>query len=1054
MIKPRTGRKSRLLKCLILCLFTISSIFPAFAVNAAMDASASPLSDTQIQLQWSWPMGAVTCSIYRNESTAPIKIVNINTDSNYTSFTDSGLTPETQYSYRLEMKNSANAILDKAEVTAKTLTVSKPVISSAVFNVNAETENEHTITLKWKNGSASAVGAVIKRSDGTELAVLDNVSQYTSGDMVTYSFKDKVTSYGQELQYTITSKDSQGRRSQPSSPVSVIPIKPPEISAVMASGVVTISWPDKTGIENFQLERSKYDGTTWGNWISVNATIPAGTATVTDNLTAAGTYRYRMSAIPTGKYGGTGNISNPIERLTAPANLVCTYTNTGKVSLTWTNDANNKGLIKVEKGTDSGSFTEIATLARNVTSYTDMETLAPGRTYYYRIAAYDSDNNKAVSNIASFSLSEPAAPAGLKVIVVSNRNLRLSWEDKSSNETSFKIERKIGSGSYSEIATTGANVTQYSDTGVFPDTVYTYRVFANNSFGNSATYSNEVTVTASSVSAPESLTVKAVSPTQIDLAWTSSGAGSQKMFIERKLAAEETWSVIAEVASDIRSYSDTGLKENTLYAYRIRAIVSANVYSEYFPSSFQSYGAYTKLAAPDGLTAVVTEYSAIALAWNDHSSETNFIIEKKAGSSSSYYVVVSLPADTKSWTDNDTEPGKTYRYRIQARTSENESDYSTELTITATRIGVPTALAVNEGDDGSVKLTWHDNSDNESGFEIWRMAGSAGTWEKHGTVASNINSYTDTKIESDVPYYYKVRAYISTNSAVSGFSNEVSIVVQLLQAPSDVKAEAVSDTQIRLTWVDNLTGETGFSIERKKQGGTYAEVGRVGANLTNYLDKELEPNTRYYYRVKAYDENKSSEYTQEVYANTKAKVVFSDLASVSWARDAIENMAARGMINGIGGGKYAPLEEITRAQFVSILIRAFNLGDYTASSEFSDVKEGKWYYKELMAAKALGIIASADDTGNFYPEKPIIREDIAVIIGNTLSVVNKQLENADIGILDDFTDWESVSEDALQSMANVYKAEIMVGNGNGTLTPKSTASRAQAAVIIYRIIDR
>jgi hypothetical protein len=545
-------------------------------------------SKTPDHLEWSWMLGAVTCSIYRDGAPAPLKTVNINTDSEYTSYTDSGLTPETQHRYRLEMKDSKNVVIDTAEINAKTLAISKPVIISAEFNVNNLAEKEHTITIKWKNGSTSAVGAIINRSDGTGIAVLDSLSSCTSGDTVTYSFKDTVIAYKQTLQYTVTSTDSQGRKSQPSSPVSVIPIAPPVITAVMNAGTAIISWSDSTGMEYFQLERSKYGSTAWGDWESINNTIPAGAANVSDTLTAAGTYRYRLSAIAAGKYAGAGNISEPVLKLTAPSNLVCAYIDTNKVSLSWTNDANNKGIIKVEKKTGAGSFVEIATLARNITSYTDTGILSTNQTHYYKVTAYDTDNNKAESNTASITLSAPVAPNGLKVTVVSNRNVVLSWEDKSDNETSFKIERRTGTGSFGEIGTTRTNISEYSDSGLTPGDTYTYRVRANNSFGDSTSYSNEVAVTAAYATAPSSLTVKPISPTQIDLSWKYSGSDPVNTIIERKLSADKAWSEIAEAAADIRSYSDTGLKENILYCYRIKALISTNVYSEYYPSSYSS----------------------------------------------------------------------------------------------------------------------------------------------------------------------------------------------------------------------------------------------------------------------------------------------------------------------------------------------------------------------------------------------------------------------------------------------------------------------------------
>jgi hypothetical protein len=61
--------------------------------------------------------------------------------------------------------------------------------------------------------------------------------------------------------------------------------------------------------------------------------------------------------------------------------------------------------------------------------------------------------------------------------------------DKANNEDGFKIERKVGGGTFTQIATVGANITTYSDTGLTRDTRYTYRVRAYNSVGNSA-YSN------------------------------------------------------------------------------------------------------------------------------------------------------------------------------------------------------------------------------------------------------------------------------------------------------------------------------------------------------------------------------------------------------------------------------------------------------------------------------------------------------------------------------------------------------------------------------------
>ncbi len=83
----------------------------------------------------------------------------------------------------------------------------------------------------------------------------------------------------------------------------------------------------------------------------------------------------------------------------------------------------------------------------------------------------------------------------MRPTAVSSSQINLSWTDNATNETGFKIERKTGAGgTYAEIATVGAGVAAYSDTGLTAATTYFYRVRATNAIGDSA-YSNEASAT-------------------------------------------------------------------------------------------------------------------------------------------------------------------------------------------------------------------------------------------------------------------------------------------------------------------------------------------------------------------------------------------------------------------------------------------------------------------------------------------------------------------------------------------------------------------------------
>lgn len=87
----------------------------------------------------------------------------------------------------------------------------------------------------------------------------------------------------------------------------------------------------------------------------------------------------------------------------------------------------------------------------------------------------------------------PLAPTNLTGVLL-NSQVTLSWVDNATNETGFKIERKIGSGTYNLISTVGSNITTYTDASVATGQTYTYRVYSYNAIGNSTNYSNEFTI--------------------------------------------------------------------------------------------------------------------------------------------------------------------------------------------------------------------------------------------------------------------------------------------------------------------------------------------------------------------------------------------------------------------------------------------------------------------------------------------------------------------------------------------------------------------------------
>jgi uncharacterized protein (TIGR02145 family) len=104
-------------------------------------------------------------------------------------------------------------------------------------------------------------------------------------------------------------------------------------------------------------------------------------------------------------------------------------------------------------------------------------------------------NNNCSKNSNGTVSVVPVPPSNLAATIISDSQINLSWTDNSTNETGFKIERKLINGTYSVVNNTPANITSYSDIGLTANTSYTFRIYSYNDVGNSPTYSNEVTIT-------------------------------------------------------------------------------------------------------------------------------------------------------------------------------------------------------------------------------------------------------------------------------------------------------------------------------------------------------------------------------------------------------------------------------------------------------------------------------------------------------------------------------------------------------------------------------
>jgi len=181
-------------------------------------------------------------------------------------------------------------------------------------------------------------------------------------------------------------------------------------------------------------------------------------------------------------------------------------------------------------------------------------------------------------------------------------------------------------------------------------------------------------------------------------------------------------------------------------------------------------------------------------------------------------------------------------------------------------------------------------------------------------------------------------------------------------------------------------------------------------------------------------------------------VTFDDIAS-HWAKSEIEALATKEIILGKSENKFAPEDKVTRAEFAVLVARTLELELKAYEGKFSDVPLSKeWAYAEVEAAARAGIINGSDD-GTFNPDAEITREEIATIVVRAVNYADASLlKNLDTSKV--FSDDANISAFARLSVKQAFALGIITGRNGNAFAPQDQATRAEAAVMLYRTLEK
>lgn len=179
--------------------------------------------------------------------------------------------------------------------------------------------------------------------------------------------------------------------------------------------------------------------------------------------------------------------------------------------------------------------------------------------------------------------------------------------------------------------------------------------------------------------------------------------------------------------------------------------------------------------------------------------------------------------------------------------------------------------------------------------------------------------------------------------------------------------------------------------------------------------------------------------------------VHDDVLPGHWAYDAVEYCYAKRVCSGISATQFGPDNAMVRGDFMLMLYNAAGRPAVSTPCTFTDVAESDYYYTALAWAQSRGL-ASGMGEGRFAPRDPITREQAFSLLYRYLPIINKACPDGALSVLEQFTDNQSIADYARPAAATLVAQGLASGSA-GELNPKGTLTRAQMASLLYRTLE-
>ena len=644
-----------------------------------------------------------------------------------------------------------------------------------------------------------------------------------------------------------------------------LPAKPEGLAASARNKGVHLSWtnPSDTTITQWQY-RQKIGAGNYGDW-TVVAGSSAATAshTVTDLINGTA-YAFKVRALNSSGIGEESDeaTATPVLAPSEPTGLVASARDKG-AHLSWTDPGNatiTQWQYRQKAGAGSyGDWMGMAGSSAATTNYV-VTGLINGTAYTFRVRAVNSSGTGAESDEATATATAvPSKPTGL-VVSARDKGAHLSWTDPgNATITQWQYRQKVGAGSYgdwTDMAGSVAATTSHAVTGLANDTVHAFKVRALNLSGAGAE-SDEVAVTpVPAPSKPTGLTASARDK-GAHLSWTDPGNATITQWQYRQKAGAGSygdWKDVANSSAATTSHRVTGLANDTVHTFKVRALNSSGTGAESDEATATPVLAPSR---PTDLTASARD-KGVHLSWTDpgNASVTQWQYRQKAGAGSygDWTDIAGSVAATTSHTVTGLVNNTAHTFRVRALNSSGTGAESDEATATPVPAPAkPTGLAASARDKG-VHLSWTDPGN--ATITQWQYrqkagAGGYGDWTDMAGSGAATTSIAVTSLINGTAYTFRVRA---VNSSGIGAESDEATATLVPSKPTGLAASA-RDKGVHLSWTDpGNAAITQWQYRQKAGAGSYGDwtdMAGSGATTTSFAVTNLINGTAYTFRVRA-----------------------------------------------------------------------------------------------------------------------------------------------------------------------------------------------------------